>query len=114
MNTANIANVRENENHVKMHKCVKVKAVAPIQNYIEENKEVLDAFLKIVDFYFESNPTKIKKTFTIPNSSDVFYEAFKRLFYKEHPNDFMERALLSKGKVIIYKEEYFLRLWSWY
>lgn len=114
MNTANIVNVREKENHVKMHKCVKVKVVAPIQNYIEENREVFDAFLKIVDFYFESNPTEIKKTFTIPNSSDMFYEALKRAYYKEHPNDFVERAWFSKSKVTIYKERYFLRFWSWY
>lgn len=110
MNTANIANVREKENHVK----IKAKVVDPIQNYIEENKEVLDAFLKIVDFYFESNPTKIKKTFTIPNSSDVFYEALKSAYYKEHPTDFIERAWPSKSKVTIYKEEYFLRYWRWY
>ena len=70
-----------------------------INDSIERYKEVLDAFITIVNYYFINNPNATSKVFELPDYSDEFWEALKKVCEEEK---FYIEFTFSRKKVKIF------------
>ena len=71
-----------------------------VNNSIERYKEVLDAFITIVNYYFINNPHENVKVFELPDYSNEFWEALKKVCAEE--GFYIESTYFSRKKVKIY------------
>ena len=70
-----------------------------VNNSIERYKEVLDAFITIVNYYFINNPHATVKVFELPDYSNEFWEALEKVCKEEK---FYVETTFSRKKVKIY------------
>ena len=88
-----------------MNEKIKKGRESRVNSSVERYRDIIDAFLKIVNYYFINNPNESSKVFELPDYSSEFYEALKKVCSEEKL--YLEPLYFSKKKVRIYIEYHY-------